>query len=47
MAELEKEVTKFKKSFATKAGTPLPSNSAAALDEEDVNQEKIVKGKKK
>jgi F-type H+/Na+-transporting ATPase subunit alpha len=46
-AELEKEVTKFKKSFATKGGTPLPSTGAAALDEEDVNQEKIVKGKKK
>jgi F-type H+-transporting ATPase subunit alpha len=47
VAELEKEVAKFKKSFATKAGTPLPSNSSAALEEEDVNQEKIVKGKKK
>jgi F-type H+-transporting ATPase subunit alpha len=47
VAELEKEVTKFKKSFATKGGTPLASNSAEALEEEDVNQEKIVKGKKK
>ena len=47
VAELEKEVAKFKKSFATKAGTPLASNGAEALDEEDVNQEKIVKGKKK
>jgi F-type H+-transporting ATPase subunit alpha len=46
-AELEKEVAKFKKSFATKGGTPLASNGAEALDEEDVNQEKIVKGKKK
>ncbi len=47
VAELEKEVTKFKKSFATKAGAPLASAGSAALDEEDVNQEKIVKGKKK
>jgi F-type H+-transporting ATPase subunit alpha len=47
VAELEKEVTKFKKSFATKAGTPLASAGSAVLDEEDVNQEKIVKGKKK
>ncbi len=46
-AELEKEVTKFKKSFATKGGTPLPSAGSVALEEEDVNQEKIVKGKKK
>jgi F-type H+-transporting ATPase subunit alpha len=47
VAELEKEVTKFKKSFATKAGAPLPSAGSVALEEEDVNQEKIVKGKKK
>jgi F-type H+-transporting ATPase subunit alpha len=47
VAELEKEVAKFKKSFATKAGTPLASNSAEVLEEEDVNQEKIVKQKKK
>ena len=47
VAELEKEVTKFKKSFDTKGGTPLPSNGTEALEEEDVNQEKIVKGKKK
>jgi F-type H+-transporting ATPase subunit alpha len=47
VAELEKEVTKFKKSFATKGGTPLPSAGSVALEEEDVNQEKIVKGKKK
>jgi F-type H+-transporting ATPase subunit alpha len=47
VAELEKEVAKFKKSFATKAGTPLPSAGTVALEEEDVNQEKIVKGKKK
>jgi F-type H+-transporting ATPase subunit alpha len=46
-AELEKEVAKFKKSFATKGGTPLASNTSEALEEEDVNQEKIVKGKKK
>jgi len=47
VAELEKEVAKFKKSFATKAGAPLASNSSAVLEEEDVNQEKIVKQKKK
>jgi F-type H+-transporting ATPase subunit alpha len=47
VAELEKEVTKFKKSFATKAGTPLSSNTTEVLEEEDVNQEKIVKQKKK
>jgi F-type H+-transporting ATPase subunit alpha len=47
VAELEKEVAKFKKSFATKAGTPLASNSSEVLEEEDVNQEKIVKQKKK
>jgi F-type H+-transporting ATPase subunit alpha len=47
VAELEKEVAKFKKSFATKAGAPLASNSAEVLEEEDVNQEKIVKQKKK
>jgi F-type H+-transporting ATPase subunit alpha len=47
VAELEKEVTKFKKSFATKAGAPLSSNTTVVLEEEDVNQEKIVKQKKK
>jgi F-type H+-transporting ATPase subunit alpha len=47
VAELEKEVAKFKKSFATKAGAPLASNSSESLEEEDVNQEKIVKQKKK
>jgi F-type H+-transporting ATPase subunit alpha len=47
VAELEKEVTKFKKSFATKAGAPLSSNTTEVLEEEDVNQEKIVKQKKK
>ena len=47
VAELEKEVAKFKKSFATKAGTPLASNTSEVLEEEDVNQEKIVKQKKK
>jgi F-type H+-transporting ATPase subunit alpha len=47
VAELEKEVTKFKKSFATKAGASLSSNTTEVLEEEDVNQEKIVKQKKK
>jgi F-type H+-transporting ATPase subunit alpha len=46
VAELEKEVTKFKKSFATKAGASLSSNTSEVLEEEDVNQEKIVKQKK-
>ena len=47
VAELEKEVTKFKKSFATKAGASLSSNTTEVLEEEEVNQEKIVKQKKK
>lgn len=47
VAELEKEVAKFKKSFATKAGAPLASNTSEVLEEEEVNQEKIVKQKKK
>ncbi|MFM6971042.1 MAG: F0F1 ATP synthase subunit alpha [Rhodoluna sp.] len=47
IAALEAEVTKFKKSFATKGGAPLASSGKAeALDEEEVNQEKIVKQKK-
>ena len=48
VAELEKAVAKFKKTFATKAGTPLASAAgAAALDEEEVQQEKIVKQRKR
>ena len=48
VAELEKAVAKFKKTFATKAGTPLASSAgAAALDEEEVQQEKIVKQRKR
>ncbi|MEI6590542.1 MAG: F0F1 ATP synthase subunit alpha [Actinomycetes bacterium] len=39
---LEAEVEKFKKSFQTSAGENLTSK-AKALDEEEVNQEKIVK----
>ena len=48
VAELEKAVAKFKKTFATKAGTPLASSAgASALDEEEVQQEKIVKQRKR
>ena len=48
VAELEKAVAKFKKTFATKAGTPLASSDgASALDEEEVQQEKIVKQRKR
>jgi F-type H+-transporting ATPase subunit alpha len=48
VAELEKQVAKFKKSFATKGGEALASaGDASVLDEEDVTQEKIVKQKKK
>jgi F-type H+-transporting ATPase subunit alpha len=48
VAELEKAVAKFKKTFATKAGTPLASSAgAAALDEEEVQQEQIVKQRKR
>jgi F-type H+-transporting ATPase subunit alpha len=48
IAELEKAVAKFKKGFATSAGAALASSEgASALDEEDVNQEKIVKQKRK
>ena len=48
VAELEKAVAKFKKTFATKVGTPLASAAgAAALDEEEVQQEKIVKQRKR
>jgi F-type H+-transporting ATPase subunit alpha len=47
VAELEKAVAKFKRSFSTKGGTTLASaGDATALDEEEVNQEKIVKQKK-
>jgi F-type H+-transporting ATPase subunit alpha len=48
VAELEKQVAKFKKSFATKGGESLASaGDASVLDEDEVNQEKIVKQKKK
>ena len=51
VAELEKAVTKFKRGFQTKGGEVLASTGAAtaagSLDEEDVNQEKIVKQKRK
>jgi F-type H+-transporting ATPase subunit alpha len=48
VSELEKEVAKFKKSFQTKGGALLSSSSKAeALDEEEVQQEKIVKQKRK
>jgi len=47
IASLEGEVAKFKKSFATKGGAPLASSgSTEVLEEEEVNQEKIVKQKK-
>ncbi|WP_296647888.1 F0F1 ATP synthase subunit alpha [Rhodoluna sp.] len=48
VAELEKAVTKFKKSFATSSGAPLASaGDAAVLDEAEVEQEKIVKQKRR
>jgi F-type H+-transporting ATPase subunit alpha len=48
VAELEKAVAKFKRTFATKAGAPLASSaSAAPLEEAEVKQEKIVKQKRK
>jgi F-type H+-transporting ATPase subunit alpha len=51
VAELEKAVAKFKRGFQTKSGEVLASTGAAtaagSLDEEDVNQEKIVKQKRK
>ena len=48
IAELTKQVAKFKKSFATRSGASLASSaSAEALDEEEVQQEKIVKQKRK
>ena len=48
VAELEKEVAKFKKTFQTKGGGTLSSSaSESALDEEEVQQEKIVKQRKR
>ena len=47
--ELENAIDKFKKSFQTGQGVPLSSvgnESVAALEEEEVNQEKIVKQKR-
>jgi F-type H+-transporting ATPase subunit alpha len=47
--ELEGAIEKFKKSFQTGQGVPLASvgnESVAALEEEEVNQEKIVKQKR-
>ena len=48
IAALEKAVAKFKKGFATSAGSSLASAANAdALDEDEVEQEKIVKQKRK
>ena len=48
VAELEKAVAKFKKGFATSAGESLSSAAQAdALDAEEVDQEQIVKQKRK
>ncbi|MFM6967919.1 MAG: F0F1 ATP synthase subunit alpha, partial [Microbacteriaceae bacterium] len=44
---LEKEVIKVKKSFATTAGEPLLSSHVEPIDEAEVDQEKIVKQKRK
>jgi F-type H+-transporting ATPase subunit alpha len=47
--ELEVAIEKFKKSFQTGQGVPLASvgnESVTAMEEEDVNQEKIVKQKR-
>ena len=47
--ELENAIEKFKKSFQTGQGVPLSSvgnESVSALEEEEVNQEKIVKQKR-
>lgn len=47
--ELEGAIEKFKKGFQTGQGVPLSSvgnESVAAMEEEDVNQEKIVKQKR-
>jgi F-type H+-transporting ATPase subunit alpha len=47
-AELEKAVTTFKKSFQTKGGQPLHTSAKEeALAPEEVEQEKIVKQKRK
>jgi F-type H+-transporting ATPase subunit alpha len=46
-AALEKEVLKVKKSFATTEGTPLASAGVEALADSEVDQEKIVKQKRK
>ena len=47
IAELEKAVAKFKRGFATSEGTPLASaGDSSVLDEDDVEQEQIVKQKK-
>jgi F-type H+-transporting ATPase subunit alpha len=48
VAELDSQIKKFKRAFATGEGSPLASaGSADALGEEEVHQEKIVKQKKK
>jgi F-type H+-transporting ATPase subunit alpha len=49
VAALEDEVDKFKLEFQTGEGKPLASvgrEEFAAAHEEDVNQEKIVKGRR-
>jgi len=49
VAELEKEIEHFKKMFQLGTGEPLTkvgNESVEALDEEEVDQTKIVKGKK-
>ena len=47
IAELEKAVAKFKRGFATSEGSALASaGDSSALDEDDVEQEQIVKQKK-
>jgi F-type H+-transporting ATPase subunit alpha len=47
-AELEKAVATFKKSFQTKGGQPLHTSAKEeALAAEEVEQEKIVKQKRK
>jgi F-type H+-transporting ATPase subunit alpha len=47
IAELEKAVAKFKRGFATSEGTALASaGDSSVLDEDDVEQEQIVKQKK-
>jgi F-type H+-transporting ATPase subunit alpha len=47
VAELEKAVAKFKRGFATSTGASLASaGDSSVLDEDDVEQEKIVKQKK-